>query len=305
MINKEYIKINGVDHFFMEYETENDESPVVLYVHGGPGVAETLIGCDAFLSTQKKITWVFYDQRGAGRTFFNCPDGLVEYESIYDDLCEIVKVIHLKYNKKIYIMGHGFGTIPAIRYVRENPEYVAGYIGYSQIVDAPGMLEVRCKRMTEIATLANSKGDLKKISKFQGRSMDDLDKKELKKLAALFSKYHMTGSVNKYLLTRISSSPEYNLSDLKMLLGGQKLSYKLNEYQKTVNLFNEPNSYCVPMLFVHGDYDYQNPYVLTQKYCEFIEAPSTAVSLIKDATANAMYEVQNEFWNEIMKFVLG
>mgnify|MGYP002435203108 CR=1 FL=1 len=43
MEKTEYIEINGVKHFFITYEYDED-MPVILYVHGGPGMAETLAG---------------------------------------------------------------------------------------------------------------------------------------------------------------------------------------------------------------------------------------------------------------------
>ena len=113
----EYIDINGTEHFFIEYETD-PQFPVILYVHGGPGLAESLVGWEIAGYTEKIYNWIFYDQRGAGRTYYKSPDGLVNYEDIYRDLDSIVRMLYERYNKKIYIMAHNWGTVPAIRYVR-------------------------------------------------------------------------------------------------------------------------------------------------------------------------------------------
>ena len=64
MEKTEYIEINGVKHFFITYEYDED-MPVILYVHGGPGMAETLAGWEMAGYTEHLCSWVFYDQRGA------------------------------------------------------------------------------------------------------------------------------------------------------------------------------------------------------------------------------------------------
>ncbi len=306
-MNQEYININGVEHFFVESDLIEDK-PVVLYVHGGPGLAESLIGWEISGRTADMVNWVFYDQRGAGRTFIKSPNSLVTYEEIYSDLCKVVEHVYNTYNKKIFIMAHGWGTVPAIKYVHDNPEYAAGYIGYGQVVDMINIARIRCNRVKELALMAGKKGDARKVDKIGAFtngtfSPELLDNRKKTKLNVLLSKYNVASGADKMIMKKIPSSPIYDMADLKIMMSGQKISYKLREYMKTINLFEEDMEYKIPMMFINGDWDYQNPYVSAVEYMDKITAPVKKMSLLKDVSSQAMFESPVEFWDEVIKFI--
>ncbi len=307
MEKNEYININGTEHFFIEYESA-PENPVILYVHGGPGLAETLVGWEIAGYTEKFYNWFFYDQRGAGRTYYRSPDGLVEYDDIYRDLEAIVKLLYERYNKKIYIMAHNWGTIPAIRYVRSNPGLVAGYIGNSQIVDMVNVAKIRCARIKELALAAGSKRDVRAVDKLEEQTdgtfaRDRLTGKQITKLNVLLSKYNIASGTDKLLMRKIPTNPLYDMADLRVMMSGPKISYRLNEYMRGVNLFEEEKEFQVPMMFITGDWDYQYPYTAAAEYMEQLSAPYKQMTLIEDASYDAMYEKPEEFWAAFTDFV--
>lgn len=307
MEKKEYKIINGTEHFIISYEW-NPDSPVILYVHGGPGLSETLIGWEISAHTEELCNWVFYDQRGAGRTFYKSPESLVTYEEIFEDLKEIVQIVYERYNKKIFLMGHNWGTVPAIRMAREYPQYVAGYIGYCQMVDMVNVNKIRCNRIRELAAVSGSRHDMKLIDKIEAAtegtfSKDMLKKKMVTKLNVLLNKYNVSSGTDKLLMRKIPTSPIYDLSDLKIMMNGPKISYKLNEYVKTVNLFEEPMDYSVPMMFITGNWDYQTPYITAKEYMDKITAPVKKLTVLEDVTYNAMFESPGEFWDEVVRFI--
>ena len=307
MENRNYIEINNVRHFVLEYMY--DESlPVILYVHGGPGISETLLAYEIAGRCYDRLNWFFYDQRGAGRTFPDTPEGQVQYEDVEDDFKKIVEYVYHKYNKKIYIMAHDFGSIFAMRYVRDYPDMVAGYIGYSQIVDMVKTAQVRCRRVKELAIRAGSKRDgafIDKIDKLTNGTFDAsmLTKRQVSRLNVLLPKYNVAASLNKFIMKRIPTSPIYDMTDLKYLMNGPRMCLELNEYKKQVNFYNETMEYKVPMLFISGDWDYQNPVTIINDYANKITAPSKKVIFIKDIGVNAMYDAPDEFWNGILDFV--
>lgn len=307
MEKNEYVIVNGVEHFFIKYESD-PENPVILYVHGGPGLAESLVGWEIAGYTEKFYNWIFYDQRGAGRTYYKSPDGLVEYDDIYKDIDAIVRMLYEHYNKKIYIMAHNWGTIPAIRYVRDNPEFVAGYIGNCQAVDMVNVAKVRCARIKELALKAGSRRDAKTIDKISDATggtfyKDKLTSRQVTKLNVLLSKYNIASGTDKQLMRKIPLNPLYDMVDLKILMSGPKISYKLNEYMRQFNLFDEDKDYGVPMMFITGNWDYQYPYTVAAEYMDMITAPYKQMSIIDDASYDAMYDKPEEFWSEFNKFI--
>ena len=307
MFSKSYIEVNGVEHFVIEYEAGEDK-PVILYVHGGPGLAETIVIHELQAYTCDTVNLFMYDQRGAGRTFFKSPDGLVEYDQIEADLAEVVNYVYSKYNKKIFLMGHNWGTVPAIRYARNNPDKIQAYIGYQQVVDMTTIAKVRMARVKELAMKAGKKGDAKKVDKFAAISggtfdRDKYDKKQITKLNVLLTKYNVASGTDKDLMRRLPKSPFYDLPDLRVMMNAPKLSFKLTQYLRQVNLYNEETEFEVPVLFVSGDWDYNYPWTMVQEYLDRIKAPLKEMALIKDTGPDVMYTDGKEFWCEVLKFI--
>jgi len=303
-----YLTFGGLEQYFMEYEAGNDK-PVLLYVHGGPGRAESLIGWEIDGRIGKDVNLVFYDQRGAGRTYYKNAGEMPTYEQVYSDLCEIVKYFKQKYKKKLFIMGHGWGTVPAIRYVRENPDMVAGYIGYAQCVDYTRVGKVRCDRVLELAKACNAKGDIKAVEKLSEKTggtfhRDMLKKGEITKLNKLLTKYNVAYGTDRVLMKKIPASPTYMMFDLKILINCPKINVKLSEYYKHVNLYEESMEYSVPLMFISGDWDYQDPYIMVQDYASKVKAPMVEMKLVEDGTVSAMFDKSVEFWASVKDFIV-
>lgn len=95
---QEYIKIGDIPHYFVTVEGEKD-APMALFLHGGPGQTEAPLGpvLEPFL--QKKVTLVFYDQRGAGRTFGKNPQAQPTLNLLLQDLHQIVDLLCQRYSK--------------------------------------------------------------------------------------------------------------------------------------------------------------------------------------------------------------
>ena len=86
---QEYVPINGIDQFLYHLGTRY-ENPVLLYLHGGPGSAESLIAYLFQEEWEKSFTVVHWDQRGAGKTLTKNPDRLPTIDLMLQDLYEVI-----------------------------------------------------------------------------------------------------------------------------------------------------------------------------------------------------------------------
>ena len=64
----QYLEINNTRQFML-IRGHEENNPVLLFLHGGPGASETsmLLKCNSEL--EKKFTVVYWDQRNAGNSF--------------------------------------------------------------------------------------------------------------------------------------------------------------------------------------------------------------------------------------------
>lgn len=104
----EYALINDCNHYFLHFPLESDI--VILHIHGGPGQSTSDF---AYLQEEyfNYSNFVYYDQRGAGRTQLknkSTPDEITT-EQLLDDLDKIVDFISERYHtKKIILLGHSW-----------------------------------------------------------------------------------------------------------------------------------------------------------------------------------------------------
>ena len=63
-----FTKIGGIDQW-IRIRGQNRDNPVLLLLHGGPGIALSPLPRDFLFSWTRDFTIVLWDQRGAGKTF--------------------------------------------------------------------------------------------------------------------------------------------------------------------------------------------------------------------------------------------
>ena len=118
---EEYISIIG----------ENDNNPVIISLHGGPGAPTTFIDYCWQDYLTDDYTLVSWDERGCGRSYYRNvavdPDNdTLSFDAQLADLDALVDYLHDRFDKdKVIIMGHSYGTMLGSRYVLAHPEKVS------------------------------------------------------------------------------------------------------------------------------------------------------------------------------------
>jgi pimeloyl-ACP methyl ester carboxylesterase len=161
---QEYVPINGINQFLYHLGT-NSENPVLLYLHGGPGSAESLFTHIYQDKWTKVFTVVHWDQRGAGKTLTKNPDQYPTIELMLQDLYEVVQYLKKKYHKqKIVLLGHSWGSVLGSDFIQKHPEDIAYYIGTGQVIN---MLENEQVGYNRVKELINQYGDKKSLKRLE------------------------------------------------------------------------------------------------------------------------------------------
>jgi pimeloyl-ACP methyl ester carboxylesterase len=115
-------------------------NPILLLIHGGPAAPE-LPNRHLFEAPWTDyFTVVEWDQRGAGKTFeLNDPEKVaptLNEERIVADAEELVTYLRTTYaKKKIFVMGHSWGTVVGMKLAQRRPDWLYAYIGVGQIIN--------------------------------------------------------------------------------------------------------------------------------------------------------------------------
>ena len=301
---EEYIPINGISQYLFHTGT-NYENPVLLYLHGGPGSAESLFAHAYQEKWDDIFTVVHWDQRGAGKTLSTNPDEdtFPTVDILLSDLKEVIEYLKKKYNKnKIILLGHSFGSVLGSLYIKKYPEDIQYYIGVGQVIDMHENEQVAYDKTKEVILNANNKSDLKKLEAlgdYPGKKIDLSDFKTISNFRKLQSKYHLATSVNISLIITAIKSPIFQLSDIKAFSNSSIANKKTLKFLETFSLYNNGYDYSIPIYYISGDNDWQTPYTIAEKYLNKVNAPEKKFYLIPKAGHNPMLDEPHLFFESL------
>lgn len=104
-------RVNGVEHWFRVAGAKNETTPLVM-IHGGPGGNAFQFEQTIGKKLSERITVVYYDQRGCGRSE-RPKDGNYSIAALINDLDELRKVLNVP---QIGLLGSSFGGEIALEY---------------------------------------------------------------------------------------------------------------------------------------------------------------------------------------------
>ncbi len=306
-----YINICGQEQYVL-IRGRDINNPVILYIHGGPAGPDSPI---ANVYTDPLIddyTFVCWDQRGCGRTYFrneavDPENSTVSFETALSDTDGMVDYILSRFDTdRVILMCHSYGTIVGTSYIREHSDKVSAYIGIGQFVN--------CQASDTI-----SYEDAMNKASANGEDTSSLEEAR--------EKYLNGDSLNEYLLLRRATGKYHkaeNNADTKMLAlfspytGTDDVRWVMKQMdtdnyyrlEKTLmdmvfdyNIYDQDMTYDVPMLFISGDCDYICNYTLVEKYCEDISAPVKKCVLLEGSGHAPHYAVPDDFAGIVKSFL--
>jgi pimeloyl-ACP methyl ester carboxylesterase len=130
-----FVSIGGIDQW-IAVQGSNIQNPVILYLHGGPGEAQSSFLKD-FAPWLKNFTVVNWDQRGAGKTYEKNGTSMPDFK--LDQLVEdavLVSEYALKKlgKKKLILVGQSAGSMLGLLVAKRRPDLFYACAGTAQMV---------------------------------------------------------------------------------------------------------------------------------------------------------------------------
>jgi pimeloyl-ACP methyl ester carboxylesterase len=153
----ETIPIGGINQV-VSIRSQDLRNPVIIYFHGGPGFVEMPLDWWWDRGWDEYFTVVQWDQRNAGKTFVasgpNDPV-LLTPERFQTDADELVQWVLRRFHKrKVFVLGHSWGSMLGLKLAAAHPEWLHAYIGIGQLTDGP-----ESERRGWAWTMAQAKAD--------------------------------------------------------------------------------------------------------------------------------------------------
>lgn len=149
---RQVINIRGADR----------ANPILLYIHGGPGSVEMPMAWSFQHPWEDFFTVIQWDQRGAGRSYpLNDPAVIaptLRLERYRDDAIALIEQLGARLGqRKVFVLGHSFGSAVGLAVAQARPDLLHAYIGMGQLID---FRENERVGMQQTLAIARERGDV-------------------------------------------------------------------------------------------------------------------------------------------------
>jgi pimeloyl-ACP methyl ester carboxylesterase len=289
------ITLNGCQQKIL-VQSNNTDKPILLYLHGGPG--STIMLRSHVFSDRLKNDFIFvnWDQRGTALSYHEGMDTTqISEEQIRADALELIRYLLAKYHqKKVYLIGHSFGSVIGLQLVANHPEFFHAYIGVGQVAyDWNKSVDISYKWLHNQLVKANDTTGLKRI---EADTFPYID---------LITKYGGHHRLSLDLDSMIRSSPYYFDGYLNLLHKGKDFSVKyMGKYpQKQKEMNKSIWEIPVPLYFFEGVNDHVLACApeLVVEYCKKVKAPKKEIIWFEKSAHYICVEEPDKFQDELIR----
>jgi pimeloyl-ACP methyl ester carboxylesterase len=304
----EEINLGGCKQWIL-IRGENVENPVLLFLHGGPGFPEMpFTHIDSGL-LEKHLIVVNWDQRGAGKSYNeDIPKESLNIAQFLSDTRELIQLLKTRFDKRrIFLLGHSWGSVLGLYTAHRHPEDLYAYIGMGQVINMMDGETSSYEYAFQRAEEANDKESqqlLLKIGRppFKGGIEDlHIQRMVLAKYGGSFRKVSYAG-----LEELRNGSPFYNERDKNNFMSGYLFSItSLWDELMQVDFFADIKEIRIPVYFFAGKYDYSAPFELLKIYEKKLEAPYKEITWFLESGHWPNIEEPQVFQETIIKIILS
>lgn len=277
---EEWVTLNG-DRQNIRVRSSDAQNPVILFLHGGPGVCDRHWVMHYQSSLAAHYTMVLWDQRGSGKSYRKSIKAKTpDVEEYIQDAKALIEYLCEKFHQeKIVIACHSWGTVIGAPLAQRYPEHILAYIGQGQVVNGAENERISYEFCLQEAKYAEDK---KALQKLEGNGPKDGVYPSAKAMRAqrdCLTRYggadfkHRGGLIPSLLIPLLNMEG-YRLADIPgYVQGALYLSDVMwpqvvaRDYDATIPALS------VPVLMTTGCHDYNTPFVLARKWYDRLQCP--------------------------------
>lgn len=305
-----YVEIGGIEQW-ISIRGEDRDNPVILILHGGPGLPTTPVA--AWLRPwEAHFTVVHWDQRGAGKTFVRYRQSTPEMSvgRMIEDGYEVAEYLREHLHKdKITLLGMSWGAALGIGMAQARPDLFSAYVGTAQPVWDTQDERVRWAIYDRLVELARAAGDEESLGILLGIGdpPTDADRAAVTRVALSYlprgdSRAHEWRAVRTALI-----SPDMTLEDLDANTKGAAFSNRvlLSGDSAGDGAFDASSftTFEIPVFFIVGEADFRTPASVVEDYAAAITAPHKELVVIPGVGHNVMLAEPELFLDALLSKV--
>ncbi|MDR2620636.1 MAG: alpha/beta hydrolase [Propionibacteriaceae bacterium] len=283
----------------------DEENPVLLFLHGGPGVVNRHAIMGPHADLLDTFTLVGWDQRGSGGSYWGAKPETLTVQQLAADTAELIAGLCARFNKdKLFIIGGSWGSELGTHVAYQYPEHIAAYVGFGQVVNGAENERLSYEFALREAEAAHDAESIKLLTDI-GAPENGVYRGGFKsmmiqrRVMTKYGGYSQDASKRSYfdaIVKPILLSGEYSLTDLIGLIKGYKyvLTAMWDEIAD-IDLATACPSFEMPYFIFDGRLDNNTPAVLVEDYFNRIAAPHKELIWFDAAGHNPMGDEPERF----------
>jgi proline iminopeptidase len=311
----EAVQIGGIQQW-IEVRGQDVNNPILLFIHGGPGIAFIPMASAFQTPWEKTFTVVQWDQRGAGKTYASNDRELqrrtMNLQQMEQDTLDVANYLRNRFHReKIFVVGHSWGSILGLWLAHEHPEAVAAFVGTGQAVNMQQNEDTAYRDALQKARESHNEQAIKELegiapypgATFEFQKSQVARRWEQELLSPPSGPQSFTDM--RRILTTLISAPEYSIGDDVGFIRatGFSIQTMLSELMK-INLTPLGYDFREPIFFFEGRRDpYCRPAPIFE-YMQKIDAPTKDFVWFENSGHFPFFEEKEKFATELAGHLL-
>lgn len=292
-----FVDINGILQGMIIQSTDISH-PVLLFLHGGPGMPEFFLNTTHPTGLERDFTVVWWEQRGAGLSYSpDIPPQSMTVAQLIADTIAVTHYLRKRFGKdRITLLGHSWGSFLGIQVAAAAPELYHAYIGMGQV---SWQLRSEVAAHSYMLGQYRARGDAAMVRKLNAAPASMTDGLSAGYLRLRDAAMHGLGvgttrdmgSVITGVFIPVWRCRAYTLGEKVNIWRGMAYSrgFLWNDFIAT-DLATQIHELDLPVYFFTGLYDYTANHDLAKAFFDQIKAPVKGFYTFENSAHSPLFE---------------
>jgi len=280
-------------------KTDDETKPVLLFLHGGPGVCNRHNIFAEHSDLMDTFTIVTWDQRGSGGSYMGLDPKTLTIDRMVEDANELILWLCRRFGKdKVFVIGGSWGSELGTYLSKRHPEHIAAFVGFGQVVDGALNEQLSWEFCMEEAKKAGDFKSIKILEKcgppvmgiYKGGNYDGMmmQREVMMKYGGYSPNEKKRGYLSSTVIPMLTAR-EYSLSDIYGLIKGHRIVLETMWPECGRTNFNETcTEFEIPFYIFDGRLDRNTPSSLVEDWYNKIQAPDKCLLWFENSGHNPM-----------------
>ena len=295
---KVHVPINGVDQG-MFLQVRDPGAPVLLFVHGGPGMPEFWLTQRHPTRLHEAFTVAWWEQRGAGLSYSpGIPAQTMTVEQFIDDTITVAQHLCQRFGvEKVHLMGHSWGSFIGLQAAARAPDMFHAYLGMAQVTHQVASEQEAYRFMLDAYRAQGADRMVRRLERSPvtggvplPRGYEVLRDPAMHRLG--IGTTHDMGSVVTGIFLPSLTSPDYTPAERVNLWRGRRFSRSFGMWDQMLatDLTTLIQRLPIHAYFLHGRHDRTVSYEMAKAYAAQLDAPRVGFYTFNDSAHSPAFE---------------